>query len=315
MMHLQPSHMDLDRVGTDASRDDVSVAARPMTLLLRSGTHSDRARTWGSGLRTWDRALLLSAALLMALALAPKGIASPPKFDGIAYTQRTGNTLPQHGTFLDERGAVVSLSGLTRGQPLILVLGYFHCPNLCGIVRADLFHALQKTNLVAGRDYELVTLSIDPAETAHDAITAKAQDIARFPAAGAQEGWHFLTGRPTAVQAIANAVGFGNRADPQRNQFLHPTGVVFVTPAGVISSYLLGVGYAPADVRLAVTRAERGTVQAAALPILLLCYDYDASTGHYSLAIMKLLRLAGVITVLTLGTTLFLAFRRSRSAT
>src|SRR6185312_6942012 len=105
------------------------------------------------------------------------------------------------------------------GQPLILILGYFHCPNLCGIVRADLFHALQKTNLVGGRDYQLVSLSIDPAETARDAATAKAQDITRFPAAGAQAGWHFLTGQPAAVQSIASAVGFGDRADPQRNQF------------------------------------------------------------------------------------------------
>jgi len=263
----------------------------------------------------------LGAALLF-LALAMPAIASPPKLEGIAYTQRTGNTLPRTATLLDEHGAAVTLSDISRGKPLVLVLGYFHCPNLCGIVRADLFHALQKSDLVGGRDYQLVSLSIDPAETPRDAATAKAQDIVRFPAPGAEGGWHFLTGQPAAVQMIADAVGFGNRPDPrqsvppaginQRNQFLHPTGVVFVTPSGVISSYLLGVGYQPADVRLAVTRAERGTIQAAALPILLLCYDYDESTGHYTLAIMKLLRLAAVLTVLTLGTTLLLAFRRGR---
>jgi protein SCO1/2 len=116
------------------------------------------------------------------------------------------------------------------------------------------------------------------------------------------------------VQAVADAVGFGNRPDPRRNQFVHPTGVVFVEPSGSISCYLLGVGYSPDDVRLAVTRAARGTLQAAVLPVLLLCYDYDESTGHYSLGIMKLLRLAGVLTVLTLGVTLFLAFRRDRSS-
>jgi len=213
----------------------------------------------------------------------------------------------------DDHGATVSLSDVARGKPLILVLGYFHCPNLCSVVRADLFHALERTDLVGGRDYQLVSLSIDPAETSRDAATAKAQDIARFPAAGAAVGWHFLTGRAAVVQTIANAVGFGDRSDPQRNQFIHPTGVVFVAASGVISSYLLGVGYSPGDVRLAITRATHGTVQAAVLPILLLCYDYDTSTGHYSLAIMKLLRLAGALTVLTLGITLFFAFRRGRS--
>ncbi len=257
---------------------------------------------------------LLPLALALTLMLTGPAIASPPTLAGIAYTQRTGNILPRQADLLDEHGAAVNLGAVAHGKPLILVLGYFHCPNLCGVVRADLFHALQKSDLVGGRDYQLVSLSIDPAETSQDAATAKAHDIASFPAPGAAEGWHFLTGRAAMVQTIADAVGFGDRSDPQRKQFLHPTGIVFVTPSGVISSYLLGVGYSPSDVRLGITRAARGTVQAAALPILLLCYDYDESTGHYSLAIMKLVRLAAVLTVLALGVTLFLAFRRDRSA-
>jgi protein SCO1 len=208
----------------------------------------------------------------------------------------------------------VRLSDLTQGRPLILTLGYFQCPNLCSIVRADLFHALGKSGLVGGRDYTLVALSIDPSETDTDAATAKAEDIARFPADGAQRGWHFLTGPVATVQTIAAAVGFRDRFDPQLKQFIHPSGIVFTTPAGVVSSYLLGVGYEPGDVRVAVTRANRGTVAAAASPILLICYDYDQTTGRYTLAIMKLLRLAGAITVLTVGITLFLAFRRGRSA-
>jgi protein SCO1/2 len=205
---------------------------------------------------------------------------------------------------------------LTQGKPLILALGYFHCPSLCGIVRADLFHALGSSELVGGRDYALIDVSIDPKETSSDAASAKAQDMARFPAPGAEHGWHFLTGPAAAVKSIADAVGFRDRFDPRLGQFLHASGIVFITPTGVVSSYLLGVGYQPGDVRVAITRANRGTVASAALPILLLCYDYDASTGRYTLAIMKLLRLAGAITVLTVGVTLFLAFRRGgRSAT
>jgi protein SCO1/2 len=256
---------------------------------------------------------LLGTTLLLSLALAGPATALPPNLDGIAYTQRTGHRVPQQVILRDENGGAVRLSDLVRAKPLILILGYFRCPNLCDAVRADLFHALEKTDLVGGHDYQLVSLSIDPAETSRDAATAKAHAITRFPAAGATVGWHFLTARAAAVQAIANAVGFADRSDPARNQFLHPTGVVFVAPSGVISSYLLGVGYSPGDVRLAITRAERGTVQAAALPVLLLCYDYDESTGHYSLAIMKLVRLVAVLTVLTLGATLFLAFRRDRA--
>jgi protein SCO1/2 len=256
--------------------------------------------------------LLACLTLLITMSTAA---ASLPDLRGLTYSQRLGNTLPLETALRDEHGAPIRLSDLTQGKPLILALGYFHCPSLCGVIRADLFHALGNSDLVGGRDYALVDLSIDPKETSADAASAKSEDIARFPAPGAEHGWHFLTGPTAAIQSIANAVGFRDRFDPQLKQFLHPAGIVFITPTGVVSSYLLGVGYQPADVRLAVTRANRGTVAAAALPVLLLCYDYDESTGHYTLAIMKLLRLAGVITVLTAGVTLFLAFRRgSRSA-
>ena len=99
------------------------------------------------------------------------------------------------------------------------------------------------------------------------------------------------------MQAVADAVGFHDRFDPELKQFVHPVGIVFATPAGIVSSYLLGVGYRPGDVRLGVTRARLGSIAAAALPVLLLCYHFDPATGRYTLAIMKLLRLAGVITV------------------
>jgi protein SCO1/2 len=259
-------------------------------------------------------AALSALGALLPLTLIGTAAASPPDLRDITYTQRLGNTLPLQTSLRNEQGASVRLADLMHGKPLILALGYFQCPNLCGVVRADLFHALGNSELVGGRDYALVNISIDPAETSSDAASAKAEDIAHFPAAGADAGWHFLTGPTAAVQSIADAVGFHDRFDIQLRQFVHPSGIVFVTPSGVVSSYLLGVGYQPGDVRLAVTRAERGTVAAAALPILLLCYDYDESTGRYSLAIMKLLRLAGAITVLTVGVTLFLAFRRGGSA-
>lgn len=252
---------------------------------------------------------------LLLLVLARAAIASPPDLSDISYVQRTGGALPQQVTLLDERGVSVRLSEIAHGKPLILVLGYFHCPSLCGVVRADLFHALQKTRLTAGRDYQLVNLSIDPGETPRDAGTAKVEDVARFPVPGAADGWHFLVGSAATVRSITDSVGFRDRYDPRLEQFVHPAGVVFVTPGGVISSYLLGVGYSPNDVRLAVTRAATGTIQAAALPILLLCYDYNESTGRYTLGIMKLLRLAGALTALTLGVTLFLAFRRGRKPT
>ena len=253
--------------------------------------------------------------LLSLLLLPPSRLASaapPLPLAGIAFEQRPGARLPRQNVYHDDTGRLVRLDELFEGMPLVLVLGYFHCPNLCSVVRADLLKALTTSGLMAGRDYSLVALSIDPSEGSADAAAAKADDLARFPAAGARENWHFLTGNLESVEALANAVGFRDRSDPERKRFAHPVGVIFATPRGAISSYLLGVGYQSADVRLAVTRAMTDAIAPAASPVLLLCFDYDLTTGRYTLAIMKILRLAAAITVVTIAGLAFFAIRRER---
>ena len=71
--------------------------------------------------------------------------------------------------------------------------------------------------------------------------------------------------------------------------------------------------YAPGALRAAVERARAG-VSAFAQPVLLLCFHFDATTGRYTLATLKVLRLAGALTVLTIGGTLWVAHRRGRQA-
>jgi protein SCO1/2 len=255
----------------------------------------------------------LRVAILLALSLPVlTAAATPPDLGEFAYRQRLGNQLPLDKVFRDETGRSATLRDLLGGKPAILALVYFHCPNLCGIVRTDLFDALARSGMMAGRDYTLIALSIDPSETVADAKQARADDLSRYPLPGEQQASHFLTGSAESVQAVAGAVGFRDRFDPDLKQFLHPAGIVFTTASGAISSYLLGVGYEPGDVRLGVTRAKLGSIAAAALPVLLLCFHYDPQTGRYTLAIMKLLRLAGLITLVTIAGTLFLAFRREK---
>jgi protein SCO1 len=253
--------------------------------------------------------LLLVVPLLLA---APRLAPAAPDLNGIAYNQKPGSQLPQQDMFRDDTGGTVRFGDLLEDRPLVLALGYFRCRNLCSVVRAGLLDALHASGLVAGKDYSLVALSIDPSETSSDAAAAKAEDLEQHPAPGAAGNWHFLTGTLEAVQAVAEAVGFGNRFDPQQKTFAHPAGVVFATPAGVVSSYLLGVGYQPADVQLAVMRAKSGSLAPPASPVLLLCFDYDAATGRYTLAIMKLLRLAAIITVAAIASALWLAFSHGR---
>ncbi len=247
-------------------------------------------------------------ALLLALLLTRGAQASPA--DGFAWQQHPGAQVPLDTVLRDETGRAAPLVSVLGATPAILDLGYFHCPSLCGTARADVFAALQAGGLAPGRDVSVVAVSIDPAERPADAAAAKRTDLAQLPA-GWYGGVHYLTATPAGIAALSQAVGFHAVWDTRFKQFMHPAGIVVLTRTGRISSYLLGVGYAPGDLRAAVLRAGEGGIAQAALPILLLCFHFDATTGRYTLAVMKLLRLLAALTLVTIGG-LFWALQRKK---
>jgi protein SCO1 len=252
---------------------------------------------------------MIALALLFIILLNANASAAAPDLSAFSYDQRPGSQLPLDERFTDEQGRTLTLRETTNQRPTILALGYFRCPNLCGLVRNDLMHALSR--LAQPPNYGLVVLSIDPSETQADARSARAADIARFEHPDQTGSWHYVTGSSAAIRAVTDAVGFRSRFDGSDKQFLHPAGIVFLTGSGTVSSYLLGLGYQPSDVGLGIARAANG-VTARALPILLLCFHYDQATGRYTLAVTRVLRLAGAITILVLGGTVLLALRRER---
>ncbi len=254
-------------------------------------------------------ATLLAATLSLPFAPVARAADNPADY---AWDMRRGAQVPLATVLHDEAGYDLSLSAAAAGRPVILDIGYFHCPALCGVVRANLLQALDTSGLVAGQDYSLVSLSIDPEETPQDAAAAKSADLAQTPTANGA-AWHYLTGATAAVAPVTTAVGFRDRYDPAFKQFLHPTGLVLLTRTGLVSGYLQGVGYSGGELRAAVLRAGGGGIAEAALPILLLCFHFDSTTGRYTLAIEKILRLMAAVTVLTIGG-LMLALHRKRVA-
>jgi protein SCO1/2 len=246
--------------------------------------------------------------VLMLVATVPCR-AAPPDISGIEFDQHPGASVTLDAPFTDYTGRRVTLGSLLGGEPAVLLLGYFHCPSLCQVVRDDALNALAHTGLATPGDYRVLDISIDPREGPADAAAARMDALARYKTPGAETGWNFLTGDTTA---LAQAVGFRSRWDPDLRQFLHPTGMVVLTPAGTVSSYALGVGYPATDLRGALLRARDGAVAAAASPVLLLCFHFDPATGRYSLAILKLLRLAAALTVVTIAGMLLVLHRRGR---
>ncbi len=255
---------------------------------------------------------VIAAAVLLAAWWPAVALATPPDVSGLGFTPHPGAVLPAAAGLRDRNGRVVRLGTLLRARPALILLGYYHCPNLCGSERDDLFAALQHSGLVAGADYQVIVLSIDPHETPADADAAWREDAARYRLAGGDAGRHYLTGDSTPV---ARTVGYAARWDDTLRQFIHPLGVVVATQGGVVSAYLPGLGYTPEAVQGAVRRAAAAFVAPPPAPVLLLCFHYDASTGRYTLAITRVLRLAGLLTVAGIaGLLTLLHLRRPRTA-
>lgn len=227
-----------------------------------------------------------------------------PDLSGLDYVQHRGGEMPMAVPLRDAGGDATDLGRIAGGQPLIVDFGYFHCPTLCSATRDDLLGGLAQSGLHAGQDYVLAAVSIDPAERPQDAAAALRDDLARFPQAGAAAAWHFLTGPDASLRALQAAVGFHARWDRDLKQFLHPEGLVFVSPQGRISGYQFGYDETAAALRRGVSLAAAGIVAPSANPVLLLCFHFNPLTGQYSFAITKVLRLMAGVTVLALGTLL-----------
>jgi len=229
------------------------------------------------------------------------------------YRQFPGALVPGEAVLADEAGRAARLETLTSGKrPAILALIYFHCPALCGVELSDLFTALDGTGLVAGQDYDLFAVSIDPKEGSRDATEARMAYLKRYPPPGAAEGWHFLTGDSETLQEVERSVGFTARYEPVLEQYIHPAGAVVLTPKLRVSSYLLGAGYDSSALRRRLREAGDGHIAPAGNPILLLCLRFDPGSGRYSLDIFTLLKLTAALTVLGIGGTVVLACRRGR---
>jgi protein SCO1/2 len=253
-------------------------------------------------------ALLLGLLLAQPFATAradhdePGPAGAPVDVEKIDFEQKTGAALPLNLSFRDERGQPVRLAEFfNRSQPVILHFAYFDCPMLCSIALNDLTRALKDLSMQPGRHFQVLTVSIDPKDTPEKAAAKKATYIQEYDRAGAETGWHFLTGSQEAVAALAEAAGFKYVYDETRDEFAHPAGLVLATPRGVISAYLLGIGYAPRDLRLGLVEAAQAKLGTAFDRIALLCYAYDPASGRYTLAVQRVFRLGGAATVAGIG--------------
>jgi protein SCO1/2 len=234
----------------------------------------------------------------------------PKALREIGFDQNLDQPVPLDITFRDEAGATVRLGDYFGKRPVVLVFAYYDCPMLCTQVINGLSSALDVLSLDPGKDFEIVTVSFNPRDTPATARVKKAVYIERYKHAGADEGWHFLTGDQPSIDRLTKAAGFRYVWDEPTKQFAHPSGIIVLTPGGRLARYLFGIEYGPRDLRFAIIEASAGKIGSPADALLLYCYHYDPMTGRYGLVVMRALRLAGAATVLALGAFIIVMLRR-----
>jgi protein SCO1/2 len=249
----------------------------------------------------------------------PEAMPGEAQADAV-ITDRAGTQLPLDATFDLSTGEKVRLGDLFQpGRPAILQFVYYRCPSLCTVTLDGMVELLGREDLglVPGRDFDVITVSINPQETANLARLKKENYLEALGKPEVGEGWYFLSGSRAQIKALAGAAGFGYRFDTKLNEYAHGAGIFVITPEGVVSRTIMGAGYESETVRLSLIEAANGEIGSPMDQVLLYCYQFDPRTGRYTAQIMNIVRLTALLSVLILGgtvVTFFLQERRQRRA-
>ena len=225
----------------------------------------------------------------------------PAALKEVRIEQKLDQQLPLDLVFRDENGQQVKLGNYFGKKPVVLSLVYYDCPMLCTQILNGMVTSFRVLPFQIGKEFDVVSISFDPRETAALAASKKKVYVDYLPEKmrnGASSSWHFLTGDPASIERITDAVGFRYHYDEATKQFAHASAIMVATPEGKLSRYFYGVEYPPRDLRLGLIESSQSKIGSLADELLLYCYHYDPATGKYGAAVMRVVRIAGVITLL-----------------
>jgi protein SCO1/2 len=262
--------------------------------------------------------LLLASCALHAQTVpsnvGPTASTMPPALQNVGFEPPLDGQMPLDLSFRDETGRSVQLREYFGQKPVVLAFVYYGCPMLCNQVQQGVVGTLRMLSFTPGIDYQVVFISFDSRETPDMAAQKKKVALSHFGRSGTQSGWHFLTGSQESIDAATHAANFRFNFFPKTNLFAHASGVMVLTPQGRISRYFYGVEYPGRDMRLGLVEASAGKIGTPIDHVLLFCYQYDPSTATYSAAILRIIRLGGILTILCIVGGILISRRRELRA-
>lgn len=260
---------------------------RPAAAAARHGLAAIALLAWTGG------AAPAPAQLLTEL---PKGM------QDVGIDDKSGAQIPLDLRFRDENGQAITLADVFDGdRPVLLSLNYSDCPMLCGLQLNGLVQSLQDLKLTAGKDFDVVSVSVDPMETTARAKLTEQKYLKEYGRSGAAGGFRFLTSNNENIRALADAVGFRYKYLPDRKEYSHTAAEIVCTPTGVVSRYLYGVAYDAPTLRLSLVEASDGRVGSPLDQLILYCFHYDETEGRYGPAARRLMSVGAGVTVAALA--------------
>lgn len=245
---------------------------------------------------------------------APIGL--PPSLAELVIQPKLGDQVPADLEFADESGKRVKIGDyLNSNKPIILVLAYLRCPNLCDQTINSLLDRLrpEKFPLMAGKDFTILTVSFDHREKPDLASAKKDSYVKSYGRPGVASGWHFLTGEESQIKQLADSVGFRFRWDNDKNLYSHASGIMVLSPQGKVTHYFMGMVYYGRDLELALVESSGGKIGTLGHQIALFCFPYDGVTGRYTVPVLTWIRWCSVLTVVILLVSIVRAVRQPSS--
>lgn len=255
--------------------------------------------------------MALAAGAAMSTFALGADLPIPAEMQGVGVDEKIGAQVDLDLTFIGENGYPVALrSFFHKDRPVVLNLVYYECPMLCNLVLNGQTATFREMPWTPGDQFEVVTISINPAEGFNLAQKKKAVYLASYDRPA--PGWHFLADHDGHTQKLADQVGFHYKYDEKQKQFAHTAAVMILTPEGKMARYLYGIKFKSRDLRLGLTEAAAGRGSFSMDKILLFCFHYDPQARSYTLFATNFMRAGGALSALLLGVALTRLWRKER---
>jgi len=189
-----------------------------------------------------------------------------------------GNNLPLNLVFVNSKGEKVKLSDLIN-KPTIIDFCYYRCSGICTPLMTEIADVIGKVKYEPGKDYDILSISIDQNETPEMAAQKKHAMIGLISRKIPEAGWLFLTGDSTNIYQLTDAAGF--HFERTYSGFLHKGVLIFVDKTGKIAQYL-SPGYTekgdfqilPSRFEVAIEGAQTGEISSTIESVLKTCYTF-----------------------------------------